>query len=132
MSYQITKKDLRLIEDWSAIAAPRECCGLLVRDKTIRGVDRLIPILCKNYASNPLRSFRVIGADIDKIISKPETLIGCFHSHPKTIAYPTTSDKKNNFPTSFLYLIYSHCYKETGLFIFDQYNQTQQLQLHVI
>lgn len=59
MTYQITKQNLTLIEDWSAKATPRESYGFLVRHKAVRGVDCLIPILCKNNASNPLQSFRM-------------------------------------------------------------------------
>lgn len=80
----------------------KEVCGYLIMDRN----KKLIVFECKNYAQNPSEDFFIDPADYLKAKSKGEILL-CFHSHPKTIERPTTSDINSSENSKIPFLIYS-------------------------
>ena len=72
-------------------AAPNECCGILAR----RGnaVERVIPLA--NADASPT-TFRVAPADLlaafEALDAAGLDLVGIYHSHPASPAYPSPTD----------------------------------------
>ncbi|MGS0527662.1 Mov34/MPN/PAD-1 family protein [Zobellia nedashkovskayae] len=115
MQYFITKFDKQRIVDISNHFFPCEICGLI----GINTDKYLHPLFVKNEDLNPLRNFRISNGSVAKakieLNKRGFAFIGVIHSHPKTMAKPTTSDKNYNMGNS-LWIIYSVCYKELKIY----------------
>ena len=84
--------------------APRECCGLLIgRDDRI---EEATPVI--NRATDPLRRYEIdpndFLASVKRCRGTQSSVIGAYHSHPRTIAEPSESDRSEAFGP-FLYII---------------------------
>lgn len=85
-------------------AAPGECCGLLVGqgDRVIRAVST------RNAAADPVRRFVVDPKDYFETIREARTesleVIGVYHSHPRSAAIPSATDRAEAF-ADFLFVI---------------------------
>jgi proteasome lid subunit RPN8/RPN11 len=84
--------------------APRECCGLLVGDD--RRIDEAIP--ARNQADDPLRRYDVDPRDhiaaIKRCRGTSSSVIGAYHSHPRSAPEPSPTDLAEAFG-EFLYVI---------------------------
>lgn len=85
-------------------ASPQECCGLLLgRD------DRVFhAVAARNAATDPIRRFLVEPEDYFEAIrqARREALdvIGVYHSHPRSAAIPSATDRAEGFE-NFVFLI---------------------------
>ena len=87
---------------------PRECCGLLI------GTDEevLEAVAATNVAADPLRHYEVSPADHfaqirrcrESATERPVSVVGGYHSHPRTAPEPSATDLELAFE-GFLYLI---------------------------
>lgn len=66
--------------------APKECCGLVVREPAGLRVLR-----CKNVSPDPLRFFE-IPTDVTLEAIRARTLVGYYHSHVMESAEPSPAD----------------------------------------
>ncbi|WP_053376896.1 Mov34/MPN/PAD-1 family protein [Paenibacillus sp. FJAT-27812] len=96
-------------------AKPLEACGIVVSsesnaspladrpdDATFQLIDTIIPI--KNIHIDPTRSFAFDPAEWTAAFydmqKNRQTLVGLFHSHPRTEAIPSSSDSEGFLPAS--------------------------------
>lgn len=103
----ITEQVKRAIEKHALEAQPSECCGLLSGGNGV--IDTLHPL--PNEADRPeVRFFAtpegLFGA-MRRIREANQSLLGIYHSHPRTAAYPSASDVEMAFYPEAVYFIIS-------------------------
>ena len=87
-------------------AAPNECCGLLV------GTDEAIleAVRTKNIEEGPSR-YRIDPVEhialMKRLRGADRTIVGVYHSHPRSPAVPSPSDLTEAFYPDFVYVIVS-------------------------
>jgi [CysO sulfur-carrier protein]-S-L-cysteine hydrolase len=86
--------------------APRECCGLLVgRGRTV--IDAVpthnIEVGETRYRVDPRQHFALIR----RLRGSDRTIVGAYHSHPSAPARASSSDVREAFDATFVYLIVS-------------------------
>ena len=103
---QITDLIVAAIEDHARREHPTECCGLL------SGSNGLITDIhqLRNDAEKPeTRYFATpeeLFAAMRRIRESGQSLLGVYHSHPRTPAYPSSSDVEMAFyPEAFYFII---------------------------
>ena len=86
--------------------APDECCGLLVGmadqvDEAVRtpSVERSP----NRYQVDPAAHFALIK----RLRGSDRTIVGAYHSHPRSVAEPSLSDIGEAYDPEFLYVIVS-------------------------
>jgi proteasome lid subunit RPN8/RPN11 len=119
-TFKIKKSVYLEMIDFCRTNLPFEACGLL---SGTEGMGRTLWKL-KNESRSPNRfsmSKESIQQAVNEMEVKGEQLIGIFHSHPSTPAFPSSHDIKNNPYTDLAYIIVSF-YKgkiEVGCFKTD-------------
>jgi proteasome lid subunit RPN8/RPN11 len=104
---RITEGVRLAIEDHAIRSRPAECCGLL------SGGNGLITEIhhLRNDAEKPeTRYFATpeeLFAAMRRIREAGQSLLGVYHSHPRTAAYPSASDVEMAFYPDALYFIIS-------------------------
>ena len=95
---------LEAIANHARREAPRECCGLLIG--RVDRIEEAEPV--SNRAADPLRRYEIDPNDFLACVKRcrgtPHSVIGAYHSHPRTNAEPSESDRAEAFGP-FLYLI---------------------------
>jgi len=103
---------LRDIARHAEQAAPNECCGLLIG--TGAGVESVHP--ARNLRQSPTR-YLVDPADHFAAIKSSRqaglVVVGAYHSHPTSSAWPSQTDEQEASDADFLYLIVSLVTGET-------------------
>lgn len=103
---QITERIAVAIEDHARREHPAECCGLLSGSNgSISDIHQL-----RNDADKPeTRYFATpeeLFAAMRRIRESGQSLLGVYHSHPRTPAYPSASDVQMAFyPEAFYFII---------------------------
>ena len=103
---QITDAIVAAIEEHARREHPAECCGLLSGSNgMITDIHRL-----RNDADKPeTRYFATpeeLFAAMRRIRESGQALLGVYHSHPRTAAYPSASDVEMAFyPEAFYFII---------------------------
>ena len=86
--------------------APDECCGLLVGTEST--IDEAVP--ASNLEPGPTR-YRIDPADhialVKRLRGSSRSIVGAYHSHPRSSAVPSASDVAEAFYPDFVYLIVS-------------------------
>jgi len=107
LSVHITDKVKRAIEKHALEAQPSECCGLLSGGNGI--ITDLHPL--PNEADRPeVRFFATpegLFAALRRMREANQSLLGIYHSHPRTAAYPSASDVEMAFYPEAVYFIIS-------------------------
>jgi proteasome lid subunit RPN8/RPN11 len=84
--------------------APEECCGLLLG----KDADVLEAVAVANVAEDRRRRYRIDPPDHFRIMHEARrralTVIGAYHSHPRSAAVPSETDRAEAF-SEFLFLI---------------------------
>ena len=84
--------------------APNECCGLLLG----RGETIVDAVAVRNAADQPSRRYLIDPTDHFTVIrearAKSLDVIGAYHSHPRSRALPSETDRRDGF-AGFLFLI---------------------------
>ncbi|HKV38702.1 MAG TPA: M67 family metallopeptidase [Blastocatellia bacterium] len=105
-SVGITNRVMSLMESHAAGSRPAECCGLLSGNGgLIRGVYPL-----RNEATRPETGYFASPEDLlaamREIRVSGESMMGIYHSHPRSPAYPSPSDIEMAFyPDAFYFII---------------------------
>jgi proteasome lid subunit RPN8/RPN11 len=104
------KTVLDTIEAHARRDVPRECCGLLIGTDT--EVTEAVP--ASNEADDPLRRYEVSPIahlaqirrcrELAKAIGVNVGVVGAYHSHPRSAAVPSPTDREQAFEDC-LYLI---------------------------
>ena len=103
----ITDSVRAAIQEHALQARPSECCGLLSgKDGLITDLHRL-----RNGADKPETRYFATPEDLfaamRRIREGGQSLLGVYHSHPRTQAYPSASDVEMAFYPEALYFIIS-------------------------
>lgn len=103
----ITDSVRAAIQEHALQARPSECCGLLSgKDGLITDLHRL-----RNGADKPETRYFATPEDLfaamRRIREGGQSLLGVYHSHPRTLAYPSASDVEMAFYPEALYFIIS-------------------------
>lgn len=103
----ITDSVRAAIQEHALQARPSECCGLLSgKDGLITDLHRL-----RNGADKPETRYFATPEDLfaamRRIRKGGQSLLGVYHSHPRTQAYPSASDVEMAFYPEALYFIIS-------------------------
>jgi len=97
--------------------APRECCGLLIgRD---RAIEEAVP--ARNLADAPTRYFmdpRDHFSALRHARSRGVQVLGFYHSHPHSAAWPSETDRAEAHYADHVYLIVSLADKELDIRLF--------------
>lgn len=102
----ITYRVKQEIEEHALRDRPAECCGLLSgRDSLITSAHPL-----RNGAERPEARYFASPEDLfaamRRIREANQTLLGIYHSHPRTSAYPSPADVEMAFyPEAFYFII---------------------------
>jgi proteasome lid subunit RPN8/RPN11 len=86
--------------------APRECCGLLVGHGTL--VDECVR--SRNLDPDPNRyelDARLHVATNRRLRGTGRTVVGVYHSHPHSTAWPSATDVAEAYYSEFIWLIVS-------------------------
>lgn len=121
--YRLSISHYLFIKKYSSLHFPMEACGLLGEKKGKNGKINLRVFPTQNDSKYKNR-FRISNADFWKNSKLAEfegySIVGCFHSHPNNIAYPSSRDitlsQKNTFK---LWLIFSVKYNQINLYYMD-------------
>ena len=103
---QITNAIAAAIEGHARREHPAECCGLLSGNNG--SVTDIHPV--RNDADKPETRYFATPEDLfaamRRIREAGQTLLGVYHSHPRTPAYPSASDVEMAFyPEAFYFII---------------------------
>jgi proteasome lid subunit RPN8/RPN11 len=107
LTIRLTESAFTAIERHALEANPEECCGLL------SGTERLIlnthPL--RNDADSPLTNYFASPEDLFKAMRRMREagheMVGIYHSHPRSRAYPSPTDVKMAFYPEAVYFIIS-------------------------
>lgn len=103
----ITAETVRAMEAHALEVRPDECCGLLAGDgDVISSVYRL-----RNEADSPRTKYFAAPEDLlaamRTIRQQGQTMMGIYHSHPESPAFPSKSDVDLAFYSDCVYFIVS-------------------------
>jgi proteasome lid subunit RPN8/RPN11 len=103
---QITDTIAAAIEDHARREHPAECCGLLSGKNGL--ITDIHPV--RNDADKPQTRYfatpEELFAAMRQIREAGQALLGVYHSHPRTPAYPSASDVEMAFyPEAFYFII---------------------------
>ena len=118
----LTKSQKKLLTDHAENEKPNESCAILfgIRDNTDSIVKEVF--LTKNTAESPV-NFTISNEQLIegyKIAEeKKMEIVGIFHSHPNSIAYPSETDKKFMIGNPVAWIIYSGISKEIKSFVLE-------------
>jgi len=103
----ITGQVKEAIERHALEARPAECCGLLAGDGRL--ISSVYPL--RNEAANSESRYFASPEDLFAAMStmrrQSQTMMGIYHSHPKSPAYPSNSDVELAFYSDSIYFIVS-------------------------
>jgi proteasome lid subunit RPN8/RPN11 len=98
---------MKEIEQQAVAAAPRECCGLLSGNGAV--ITMAHPL--RNESPKPETRYFAAPEDLlgamRQMRDADRTLKGIYHSHPRTQAYPSSSDVEMAFYPEAVYFIIS-------------------------
>jgi proteasome lid subunit RPN8/RPN11 len=91
--------------------APRECCGLLIGREAL--VERVVPAVNVrasdvSYLIDPRDHFAAIRAARSEGLS----VVGGYHSHPRSQALPSATDLAESAGPGFLYVIAAPAFRD--------------------
>jgi proteasome lid subunit RPN8/RPN11 len=118
----LTKSQKKLLTNHAENEKPNESCAILFgirdnKDSIVREV-----FLTKNIAESPV-NFTISNEQLIegyKIAEeKKMEIVGIFHSHPNSIAYPSETDKKFMIGNPVAWIIYSGISKEIKSFVLE-------------
>lgn len=122
MKITLTKSQKKRLTSHAENEKPNESCAILfgIRDNTDSVVREVF--MTKNTAESPVK-FTISNEQLIegyKIAEeKRMEIVGIFHSHPNSIAYPSETDKKFMIGNPVVWVIYSGISKEIKSFVLD-------------
>ena len=101
---RVAPEVLHAISAHAGAEAPRECCGLLIGSNG--RIDEAVAAV--NCAGNPVRRYEIDPRDYIAAIKRcrgtSSSVLGAYHSHPRSAAEPSPTDVAEAFG-EFLYVI---------------------------
>ena len=97
----------RAIVSHARAEAPRECCGLLIGAGSV--VDEAVPV--RNVHPAPATRYLIDPAAhiaaVRCLRGTPRSILGCYHSHPRTAAVPSSTDLAEALYPDYVWIIVS-------------------------
>ena len=118
----LSKSQVQILVNHARKSIPNESCAMLFGN-TINGevlVDEVF--LTKNIENSPVNftiSPEELIAAYDTAEKKKLSVIGIFHSHPDSVAYPSSTDKKYMEINPVTWVIFSNQNNEFKAYIYD-------------
>lgn len=104
---RLTRAVREQIERDARAAAPRECCGFLAGHRDL--IRTVYPL--RNVAARPTVEY---AADVRDVLeaframrARGEEMLGIYHSHPASAAYPSATDIERAYYPEAVYFIIS-------------------------
>ena len=115
--FRLGRSEFGRLVDEAHDAYPREACGLLFAPAGWPSELRLVPTVA---TWNTPVSFRIAEQEINRVRRRRralgEDLLGCFHSHVLSRAWPSKYDRQGAQRLGGLWLIYSIPTRRVALF----------------
>ena len=93
MDLEVTSGAIATLREEATLAAPHECCGLLLGQGSRR--DRAVP--AANVHSDPARHFEIDPAVLSAALRAERQggarVMGYYHSHPNGLSAPSAHDR---------------------------------------
>ena len=103
----ISDKIKRAMEDQALLERPKECCAVL--SGTNGSITEMYPL--RNEAADPETRYLASPQDLFSAMRRMreagKTMIGIYHSHPRSAAYPSQTDVAMAFYPDAFYFIMS-------------------------
>jgi [CysO sulfur-carrier protein]-S-L-cysteine hydrolase len=121
-SIVLTKNQTDILKHHSEKNSPNEACAILF-GKTEDHIATVKEVfLTKNIENSPV-NFTISPEELISAYSKAERenldVSAIFHSHPGSIAYPSTTDKKFMEINPVIWIIFSNIHDEFKAYIYD-------------
>lgn len=118
----LSKNHIDILTRHAQECAPNESCAILFgKIEGNRVITREI-FLTKNTENSPV-TFTISNQELIQVYSEAETrkldVIGIFHSHPQSAAYPSTTDKKYMESNPVPWVIFSNVENKFEAYIFE-------------
>lgn len=129
----LTKSQKQILAHHSDAEKPNESCAILfgTQNEQSSKVEKIF--LTENIEKSPV-NFTISAEQIleaDKIEREsPMKIIGIFHSHPNSNAFPSETDKKFMGLNPVIWLIYSGTSKDFKGFVLD--SEIKEVKLEII
>ncbi len=114
----LSRSDRKILTDHAENEIPNESCAILFgRDNTVSEV-----FLTENIVESPVNftiSSKQLIEGYDIAEKKKLKVIGIFHSHPNSDAYPSSTDKKFMHVNPVVWMIYSGINKNFRAYVLE-------------
>jgi proteasome lid subunit RPN8/RPN11 len=128
----ISKDHIDILSSHAKNATPNESCAILfgkIENDTIKVKDIF---LTKNLENSPI-NFTISNDELIKVYQEAEKseldVVGIFHSHPDSEAYPSLTDKKFMEINPVPWIIFSNQTEEFKAYIFER--EVKSLEISV-
>ena len=122
MKIILTESQKKLLTNHAENDKPNESCAILFGSKDRESVSVKEVYLTKNIEESPV-NFTISNEQLIEgyriAEEKKMEVIGIFHSHPNSIAYPSNTDKKFMHSNPVVWIIYSGISKELKSYVLD-------------
>lgn len=118
----LSKNQVEVLKKHSKQNFPNESCAILFGD-TVDGTVTIKEIfLARNIDESPV-NFTISNEELIRAYSEAEKMhlevIGIFHSHPDSVPYPSSTDKKYMEINPVPWVIFSNIHDEFKAYIYD-------------
>lgn len=122
MKITLTESQKKLLTNHAENDKPNESCAVLFGVKDKAGVSVKEVFLTKNIEESPV-NFTISNEQLIEgyriAEEKKMDIVGIFHSHPNSVAYPSNTDKKFMDANPVVWVIYSGISKEFKAYVLD-------------
>lgn len=119
----LLKSQKKLLLDHAENEKPNESCAILFGTTNEERIVVKEIFLTKNIEKSPI-NFTISNDQLIKCYKiaeeKKMEVVGIFHSHPESIAYPSNTDKKFMYSNPVVWVIYSGISREFKAYILDK------------
>jgi len=119
----LTEKQKQILSNYADREKPNESCGILLGSVDNEKIKVEKIFLTKNIEQSPV-NFTISAEqrlEADKMEKKLQLkIIGIFHSHPDSMAYPSNTDKKFMELNHEVWLIFSGISKEFKAYVLER------------
>jgi proteasome lid subunit RPN8/RPN11 len=121
-SIVLSKNQIDILKHHSEKNSPNEACAILFGKIEDDSVIIKEAFLTKNIEASPV-NFTIDPQELISVYSKAESenldVSAIFHSHPESVAYPSSTDKKYMEINPVPWIIFSNIHDEFKAYIYD-------------
>jgi proteasome lid subunit RPN8/RPN11 len=121
-SIVLSKNQIDILKQHSKKNSPNEACAILFGKTDDSNIIIKEIFLTKNIESSPV-NFTISSEELILVYSKAERenldVSAIFHSHPGSVAYPSSTDKKYMEINPVPWIIFSNIHDEFRAYIYD-------------